>query len=155
MTTASPLLQFDPSTGYGRKNYGNGNVRSLPRRLASTSSVLLRGLSCTVIEEVFHGCKHNRSGLKSMKKIFALAVVSLSSVAAFADGSLAANTGSLSPNTDVVTGTGGVLDTIASYISAAAQNAWPFILGIVGVGLLIWLGRAMIRAVRAYFGTAM
>ena len=90
-----------------------------------------------------------------MKKILALGAVALSSVAAFADGGLTPNTGSLTPNTDVVTGTGGVLDTIASYISSAAENAWPFILGIVGVGLLIWLGRAMIRAVRAYFGTAM
>ena len=90
-----------------------------------------------------------------MKKILALGAVALSSVASFAQGTITANDGSLTPNTDVVTGTGGVLDTIASYISTAAENAWPFILGIVGVGLLIWLGRAMIRAVRAYFSTAM
>ena len=79
----------------------------------------------------------------------------IASVAAFAEGGLTANSGSLSPNTDVITGTAGVLDTIASYISTAASAAWPYILGIIGVGLLIWLGRAMLRAVRAYFSTAM
>lgn len=88
------------------------------------------------------------------KVLFALGVVA-SSVAAFAADPGGANTGSVSVNTDVVTGTGGVLDTIASYINTAATNAWPFILGIIGVGLLIWLGRAMLRAVRAYFSTAM
>ena len=76
-------------------------------------------------------------------------------VAVAADPIGAPNTGSLTVSTDVVTGTGGVLDAIASYINTAATNAWPFILGIIGVGLLIWLGRAMLRAVRAYFSTAM
>lgn len=91
-----------------------------------------------------------------MKKYLVMLGSGLASVAAFADGaSLTANTGSLSPNTDVITGTSGVLDTIASYISTAASAAWPYILGIIGVGLLIWLGRAMLRAVRAYFSTAM
>ena len=89
-----------------------------------------------------------------MKKLLALFGAGFSYVAAFADG-LTANNGSLSPDTAVITGTAGVLDTIASYISTAAENAWPFILGIIGVGLLIWLGRAMLRAVRAYFSTAM
>lgn len=98
-----------------------------------------------------------------MKKIldvvrskFALAIaLAFASVVAFADPAYTANTGSLSPNTDAITGTAGVLDTIASYISTAASAAWPYILGIIGVGLLIWLGRAMLRAVRAYFSTAM
>lgn len=90
-----------------------------------------------------------------MKKYLAMLGSGLASVAAFAEGSLTANSGSLSPNTDVITGTAGVLDTIASYISTAASAAWPYILGIIGVGLLIWLGRAMLRAVRAYFSTAM
>lgn len=91
-----------------------------------------------------------------MKKYLTLLGVSAMTVAsAFAEGSNSANTGSLSPDTTVITGTAGVLDTIASYISTAAENAWPYILGIVGVGLLIWLGRAMLRAVRAYFSTAM
>lgn len=90
-----------------------------------------------------------------MKKYLAMIGSGLASVAAFAEGGLTANTGSLSPDTAAITGTGGVLDTIASYISSAAEAAWPYILGIIGVGLLIWLGRAMLRAVRAYFGTAM
>lgn len=90
-----------------------------------------------------------------MKKYLAMLGTGLASVAAFAEGGLTANSGSLSPNTDVITGTAGVLDTIASYISTAASAAWPYILGIIGVGLLIWLGRAMLRAVRAYFSTAM
>lgn len=90
-----------------------------------------------------------------MKKYLAMIGSGFASVAAFADGSLTANSGSLTVNTDAVTGTAGVLDTVASYISTAATNAWPFILGIVGVGLLIWLGRAMLRAIRAYFSTAM
>lgn len=91
-----------------------------------------------------------------MKKYLAMLGTGFASVAAFAaDPVGGANTGSLTVNTDVVTGTGGVLDTIASYISHAASDAWPFILGIIGVGLLIWLGRAMLRAVRAYFSTAM
>lgn len=90
-----------------------------------------------------------------MKKYLAMLGAGLASVAAFAEGSLSANTGSLTPNTDVITGTSGVLDYITSYINTAASAAWPYILGIIGVGLLIWLGRAMLRAVRAYFSTAM
>lgn len=90
-----------------------------------------------------------------MKKLLASACVVSSSVAAFAQEALTPNMGSLSPNTDVITGTSGVLDQIASYINTAATNAWPYILGIIGVGLLIWLGRAMLRAVRSYFSTAM
>lgn len=90
-----------------------------------------------------------------MKKYFAMLGAGLSSVAAFAEGSLTANTGTLTPDTAAITGTAGVLDQIASYINTAATNAWPYILGIIGVGLLIWLGRAMLRAVRAYFSTAM
>lgn len=90
-----------------------------------------------------------------MKKYLAMLGSGLASVAAFADSAYTANTGSLTPNTDAITGTAGVLDTIASYISTAASAAWPYILGIIGVGLLIWLGRAMLRAVRAYFSTAM
>lgn len=90
-----------------------------------------------------------------MKKLL-LALASVgSSVVAMADSSITANTGSLTVNTDVITGTGGVLDTVASYINSAATAAWPFIVGIVGIGLLIWLGRAVLRAVRAYFSTAM
>lgn len=90
-----------------------------------------------------------------MRKYLAMIGSGFASVAAFAEGGLTANSGSLTVNTDAVTGTAGVLDTVASYISTAATNAWPFILGIVGVGLLIWLGRAMLRAIRAYFSTAM
>lgn len=90
-----------------------------------------------------------------MKKLYAMLGAGLASVAAFADGGLTPNTGSVSVTTDAITGTGGVLDTITSYIHTAAEAAWPFILGIIGVGLLIWLGRAMLRAVRAYFSTAM
>ena len=88
--------------------------------------------------------------------MLALFAVALSSLASFAEGaSITANTGSLTVTTDAITGTGGVLDTITSYINSAATAAWPFIVGIIGIGLLIWLGRAMLRAVRAYFSTAM
>lgn len=91
-----------------------------------------------------------------MKKcLFALGTVAASVSAFAADPVGAPNSGSMTVDTAAVTGTGGVLDTIASYISNAATDAWPFILGIIGVGLLIWLGRAMLRAVRAYFSTAM
>lgn len=90
-----------------------------------------------------------------MKKYLAMLGAGLVSVAVRADSAITANSGSLTVNTDAITGTGGVLDTIASYISNAASAAWPFIVGIIGVGLLIWLGRAMLRAVRAYFSTAM
>lgn len=90
-----------------------------------------------------------------MKKLLSMGAAALSSVAAFADGSYTANSGSLTLSQNAVTGTGGVLDTVASYITQVVDAAWPFILGIVGVGLLIWLGRAILRAVRAYFSTAM
>lgn len=91
-----------------------------------------------------------------MKKYLAsFGLAALSGLSAFAEGSVTPNTGSMTVNTDVITGTSGVLDCIVSYINTAATAAWPFILGIVGVGLLIWLGRAMLRAVRAYFSTAM
>lgn len=58
-------------------------------------------------------------------------------------------------NTDAITGTTGVLGSVKDYITAVADNSWAIITAIVGVGLLIWLGRVMIRAVRAYFSTAM
>lgn len=87
-----------------------------------------------------------------MKKAFALLGAAGSSIAAFADGSTA--TASYVEN---ITGTTGVLNTVKDYIVdvATAANLWTIIGTIVGVGLLIWLGRAMIRAVRAYFSTAM
>ena len=91
-----------------------------------------------------------------MKKFLAMLGTGLSSVLAFAEGSaVTAYTPSTAQNTDVVTGTGGVLQTAADYIASVASNAWPVIVAIVGVGLLIWLGRAILRAVRAYFSTAM
>lgn len=90
-----------------------------------------------------------------MKKYLAMLSAGVATVSAFAQEALTPNMGTLSPNTDVITGTSGVLDQIASYINTAATNAWPYILGIIGVGLLIWLGRAMLRAVRSYFSTAM
>lgn len=58
-------------------------------------------------------------------------------------------------DTDVITGSNGILATVRDYITTAANNSWTFIGAIVGVGLLIWLGRAMLRAIRAYFSTAM
>lgn len=87
-----------------------------------------------------------------MKKALALFGVAGSSVAAFAEGSTA--TASYIEN---VVGTTGVLNTVKDYIVdvATAANLWTIIGTIVGVGLIIWLGRAMIRAVRAYFSTAM
>lgn len=90
-----------------------------------------------------------------MKKLLAMIGAGVATVSASAQEALTPNMGSLTPNTDVITGTSGVLDQIASYINTAATNAWPYILGIIGVGLLIWLGRAMLRAVRSYFSTAM
>lgn len=93
-----------------------------------------------------------------MNKLFALACASLGSVAAFAEGSAVTAftpTTVTGGNLDYVTGTGGILETIANYIHTVADKAWPVILAVVGIGLLIWLGRAMIRAVRAYFSTAM
>ena len=92
-----------------------------------------------------------------MKKLFALAVAGLGSVAAFAEGGVSAFTPQTvtGGNLDYVTGTGGILETIANYIHTVADKAWPVMLAVVGIGLLIWLGRAMIRAVRAYFSTSM
>ena len=127
--------------------------------LLKSSALLLRALSRAGMQEVFSGREWNwKHGVTTMKKYLVMLGTGLASVAAFAADPVVgsgANTGSLTVSTEVVTGTGGVLDTIASYISTAATNAWPFILGIIGVGLLIWLGRAMLRAVRAYFSTAM
>lgn len=87
-----------------------------------------------------------------MKKALALFGAVGSSVAAFAEGSTA--TASYVEN---VVGTTGVLNTVKDYIVdvATAANLWTIIGTIVGVGLIIWLGRAMIRAVRAYFSTSM
>lgn len=92
-----------------------------------------------------------------MKKLYALlGAVTLGATSAMADVATGgAYTPSTTVNTDVVTGTGGVLQSIADYIGSAVNNAWPIIIGIVGVGILIWLGRAMLRAVRAYFSTSM
>lgn len=89
-----------------------------------------------------------------MKKVFALLGAAGSSVAAIAEGSTSTATASYIEN---ITGTSGVLNTVKDYIVdvATAANLWTIIGTIVGVGLLIWLGRAMIRAVRAYFSTAM
>lgn len=123
--------------------------------VARSSSPLLRDLVGAVNEEVFLGRLWYFHGVGTMKKFLAVMGSSLASVAAFADGGYTANSGSLTLGANAVTGTGGVLDTIASYITQVVDAAWPFILGIVGVGLLIWLGRAILRAVRAYFSTAM
>ena len=90
-----------------------------------------------------------------MKKFLSMLGTGLASVAAFADGAVTAYAPSTAVTTDVVTGSGGVLQTAADYIASVANNAWPVIVAIVGVGLLIWLGRAILRAVRAYFSTAM
>lgn len=88
-----------------------------------------------------------------MKKVFALVGAGLSSVAAFAEGSSTATTSYV----ENIVGSSGVLNTVKDYIVDVATNAnlWTIIGTIVGVGLMIWLGRAMIRAVRAYFSTAM
>lgn len=93
-----------------------------------------------------------------MKKLFAFALAGFGSVAAFAEGSAVTPftpTTVSGGNLEYVTGTGGILETIANYISTVADKAWPVILAVVGIGLLLWLGRAMIRAVRAYFSTSM
>ena len=89
-----------------------------------------------------------------MKKALALFGAVGSSVAAFAEGSTSTATASYVEN---VVGTTGVLNTVKDYIVdvATAANLWTIIGTIVGVGLIIWLGRAMIRAVRAYFSTSM
>ena len=128
----------------------------LPLGLCRSPSVLLRRLARARNEEVFYRREWNLYGVKKMKKfLFYMGAAALSPVAAFADGGYTANAGSLTLGSNAVTGTGGVLDTVASYITQVVDAAWPFILGIVGVGLLIWLGRAILRAVRAYFSTAM
>jgi len=82
-----------------------------------------------------------------MKKVLSMLGVALTGAAAFAEGATV--------NTDVITGSTGVLTSVQSYIEAVASNSWAIITAIVAVGLLIWLGRVMIRAVRAYFSTAM
>lgn len=84
-----------------------------------------------------------------MKKYLLMSGAALASV-----GSVFAQAAE-TPNTDVITGTDGILSTVQGYITTAANNSWSFIGAIVGVGLLIWLGRAMLRAIRAYFTTAM
>ena len=89
-----------------------------------------------------------------MKKALALFGAVGSSVAALAEGSGSTATAAYVEN---VVGTTGVLNTVKDYIVdvATAANLWTIIGTIVGVGLIIWLGRAMIRAVRAYFSTSM
>ena len=82
-----------------------------------------------------------------MKKFLLGLGAALTGGAVFADGSTV--------NTDVITGSSGVLTSVQSYIETVASNSWAIITAIVAVGLLIWLGRVMIRAVRAYFSTAM
>lgn len=83
-----------------------------------------------------------------MKKLFATLAAVGSSALAFAEGT--------GPDvTAIVGGTDSVLDKVQDYIEAVVAGAWPIIAAIVGVGLLIWLGRAMIRAVRSYFTTSM
>lgn len=87
-----------------------------------------------------------------MKKILAsLATVPMGLVA-LADES---TTTGVSVNLDPLTNTStGIFPTIQTYISEAAEAAWPVISVIVGVAILFWLGRAMLRAIRSYFGTA-
>lgn len=94
-----------------------------------------------------------------MNKLYTLlGAIGFGAASAFADTALtpyAPSTTSTVGGIDAVTGTGGILQTIADVIATVADKAWPIILAIVGVGLLFWLGRAMIRAVRSYFSTAM
>lgn len=93
-----------------------------------------------------------------MKKLYTLLALGLSSVASFADSAVTAytpNTSATGIGVEAVAGTGGILEKIADFIATCADKAWPIILAVVGIGLMIWLGRAMIRAVRAYFSTAM
>lgn len=54
----------------------------------------------------------------------------------------------------VITGSDGLLQGMVTTISEACQASWPYITTIVGVALLFYLGRALLRAVRSYFGTA-
>lgn len=93
-----------------------------------------------------------------MKKLYTLLLVGFSSALIFADDAITAympNTQATGIGVEAVTGTGGILEKIADFIATCANKAWPIILAVVGIGLMIWLGRAMIRAVRAYFSTAM
>lgn len=78
-----------------------------------------------------------------MKKYLALAA-GMASLGVFAEGA----------NADVTVVTN-MITTIQSYIETAMTAAWPIITAIVGIGLLVWLGRVLIRAVRSYFSTAM
>ena len=55
---------------------------------------------------------------------------------------------------EVITGTGGILTQMQKLITDTCTDAWPIITTIVGVALLFYLGRALLRAVRSYFGTA-
>lgn len=55
---------------------------------------------------------------------------------------------------EVITGTNGILKEMQSLIEETATDTWPIITSIVGVALLFYLGRAFLRAVRSYFGTA-
>lgn len=57
-------------------------------------------------------------------------------------------------SSDVITGEHGLLDKMTDTIGAACEAAWPYIATIVGVAVLFYIGRALLRAVRSYFGTA-
>ena len=86
-----------------------------------------------------------------MKKLLAsLATVPMGLVA-LADDTTTGVTTNIDPLTNTSTG---IFPTIQAYISDAADAAWPVISVIVGVAILFWLGRAMLRAIRSYFGTA-
>lgn len=55
---------------------------------------------------------------------------------------------------EVITGSAGLLQGMVQTIQDACSASWPYITTIVGVALLFYLGRALLRAVRSYFGTA-
>ena len=57
-------------------------------------------------------------------------------------------------NVDAITGTSGILAKLSDTIGKAANDSWTYIATIVGVAILFYLGRALLRAVRSYFGTA-
>ena len=78
-----------------------------------------------------------------MKKYLALAL-GMASLGAFAEGA--------APDVAVVTT---LITSIRTYLETAMTAAWPIITAIVGIGLLVWLGKVLIRAVRSYFSTAM
>lgn len=61
-------------------------------------------------------------------------------------------TGALSH--EVITGSDGILKKMELLITETCADAWPIITTIVGIALLFYLGRALLRAVRSYFGTA-